>query len=362
MNCDFYADLLRKMVAVPSQSGNEAGVAGLISDALDSLGIRFSRLQNNIVAVNRCFDKSRPTLALDAHIDTVAPNNGYTRDPYDAGSDPDIIHGLGSNDDGGSVVSMMAAFKHFYDKSMPINIMLVLTAEEETSGPGGAAWLYSPEGPFAEGKDFAMPDWVIVGEPTGMQAATSERGLLVLDGLAEGISAHAARGGGENALYKALEDISILRSHEFGRISPKMGKVHLNVTQIQAGTAHNVIPDRCSFVVDIRPTEQYSCEEILDELQSVCKSRLSARNLSHRSSATCEGSPLLRTAEALGIHTFTSPTTSNWMVLSGDALKMGPGDSERSHRADEYLLRSELEGAVSTYIDFISTFYGNSLE
>ena len=145
MNCDFYADLLRKMVAVPSQSGNEAGVAGLIGDALDSLGIRFSRLQNNIVAVNRCFDKSRPTLALDAHIDTVAPNNGYTRDPYDAGSDPDIIYGLGSNDDGGSVVSMMAAFRHFYDKSMPINIMLVLTAEEETSGPGGAAWLYSPE-------------------------------------------------------------------------------------------------------------------------------------------------------------------------------------------------------------------------
>ncbi len=141
-----------------------------------------------------------------------------------------------------------------------------------------------------------------------------------------------------------------------------MGEVHLNVTQIEAGTAHNVIPDRCSFVVDIRPTEQYSCEEIVDELQAICKSKLTPRNLSHRSSATKEGSPLMKTAQELGISTFTSPTTSNWMVIGCDAMKMGPGDSERSHRADEYILRSEIEGAVSTYIDFIRTFYGNSLE
>lgn len=362
MNCDFYIDLLRKMVAIPSRSGDEAGVASLIGDALQSLGINYTRLRNNIVAVNSGFDRSKPTLALDAHIDTVAPNNGYTRDPYDAGADADIIYGLGSNDDGGSVVSMIAAFRHFYNESMPINLMLVLNAEEEISGPGGADWLYSPSGPFAEGKDFVMPDWVIVGEPTKMCAATSERGLLVLDGMAEGVSAHAARGGGENALYKALEDISTLRSHKFGRISPKMGEVHLNVTQIQAGTAHNVIPDRCSFVVDIRPTEQYSCEEILSELQAVCKSKLTARSLTHRSSATCDGSPLLKTADALGIPTFTSPTTSNWMIIGSDAIKMGPGDSERSHRADEYLLRSELEGAVETYINFIRTFYGNTLE
>ena len=362
MNCDFYVDLLRKMVAIPSQSGNEAEVATLIGDALHCLGISFARLRNNIVAANLAFDKSKPTLALDAHIDTVAPNNGYTRNPYDSGTDPDVIYGLGSNDDGGSVVSMIAAFKHFYDKIMPINIMLVLTAEEETSGPDGADWLYSPSGPFAKGGDFVMPSWVIVGEPTKMCAATSERGLLVLDGLAEGVSAHAARGGGENALYKALDDISALRAHKFGRISPKMGEVHLNVTQIQAGSAHNVIPDRCSFVVDIRPTEQYGCEEILDELQALCKSKLSAHNLSHKSSATRDDSPLMKTAEALGIPTFTSPTTSNWMVIGCDALKMGPGDSERSHRADEYLLRSELEGAVEKYIDFIGTLYGNTLE
>jgi len=362
MNCEFYIELLRKMVAISSQSGKEAEVSALISKALDELGIKHESLRGNIVAVNEGFDKTKPTLALDAHIDTVAPNNGYTRNPYDAGNDPDIIWGLGSNDDGGSVVSMIAAFKHFYKEDMPINLMLVLTVEEETSGPNGADWLYSPSGPFAAGKDYVMPSWVIVGEPTKMQAATSERGLLVLDGMAEGVSAHAARGGGDNALYKAIEDISALRAHKFGRISQKMGEVHLNVTQIAAGSAHNVIPDRCSFVVDIRPTEQYSCEEILEELQSICKSKLTARNLSHRSSATSEGSPLLKTVESLGIPSFTSPTTSNWMVIGCDALKMGPGDSERSHRADEYLLRSELEGAVSTYIDFISTLYGNSLE
>ena len=362
MNCDFYIDLLRKMVAIPSPSGKEDGVSAVISAALKDLGIKHEDLRGNVIAVNEVYDASKPTLALDAHIDTVAPNNGYTMDPYDSGTDPATVYGLGSNDDGGSVVSMIAAFRHFYKEQLPINLMLVLNVEEEVSGPNGAEWLYGSDGPFGKSKPYPMPNWVIVGEPTKMCAATSERGLLVLDGLAEGVSAHAARGGGDNALYKALEDISALRAYEFGRISPKMGKVHLNVTQIQAGTAHNVIPDRCSFVVDIRPTEQYTCEEIVDELQAICKSKLTPRNLSHRSSATIEGSPLIKTAEALGISTFTSPTTSNWMVIGCDAIKMGPGDSKRSHRADEYITRSEIEGAVQTYIDFIRTFYGNSLE
>ena len=362
MNCNYYMNLLRSMVAISSQSHEEAEVSALIGKALEELGIKHEILRGNIIAVNESYDASKPTLALDAHIDTVAPNNGYTRDPYDAGNDDQIVWGLGSNDNGGSVVSMIAAFKHFYKEQMPINLMLVLTVEEEVSGPHGAEWLYSGNGPFGEGKSYVMPSWVIVGEPTKMCAATSERGLLVLDGLAQGVSAHAARGGGDNALYKAIEDISALRAHKFGRISAKMGEVHLNVTQIEAGTAHNVIPDRCSFVVDIRPTEQYSCEEIVDELQAICKSKLTPRNLSHRSSATKEGSPLMKTAQELGISTFTSPTTSNWMVIGCDAVKMGPGDSERSHRADEYILRSEIEGAVSTYIDFIRTFYGNSLE
>ena len=357
-----YADILRVLVATPSVSLKEEAAAAFLGKALDGLGIKYSNLRGNIVAINKKSDPSKPTLALDAHIDTVPANEGYTRSPFDSGEDPGIIYGLGSNDDGGSVVAMIAAFKEFYEDDLPINLMLVLNREEEVSGPDGDRWLYGQDGPFGPGKEFPMPDWVIVGEPTGMKAATSERGLLVLDGLAEGISAHAASGEGENALLKALDDISALRSHRFTRISPTMGEVKLNVTQIESGNAHNVIPDKCSFVVDIRPTEQYSCEEILSELQGLCKSKLSARSLDHQSSATPEASPLLKAVKALGIETYSSPTTSNWTLLRQDAIKLGPGDSSRSHKADEFILVSEIEEAIDIYIRLIRTFYGNTLE
>ena len=193
----------------------------------------------------------------------------------------------------------------------------------------------------------------IVGEPTGMKAATSERGLLVIDATAHGISGHAARNEGKNALYIALEDIDKLRNYSFENVSSRMGKVNLNVTQINAGTAHNVIPDRCSFVVDIRPNEMYENEEILNQLQQICQSELKARNLSNRSSATREGSILLKTVEEAGIETFSSPTTSDWMRISCDAIKMGPGESSRSHRKDEFVFISEIKNAISTYINLI---------
>lgn len=364
------------MVRTPSLSFGEEAVAGEICKALERFGIDFRLQRGNIISVNRHFCPSKPTLALDAHIDTVPAAAGYTRDPFDPGMDDSIIRGLGSNDDGGSVVSMIAAFRHFYEMPLPINLMLVLTREEECSGPDGARWLYSPEGPFARPEktetsgqpaksftstapaSFPMPDWVIVGEPTGMRAATSERGLLVLDAQAHGVSAHAATGEGVNALYVAMDDIAKLRAHRFTRISPVMGKVRLSVTQIHAGSAHNVIPDLCSFVVDIRPTEQYSCEEILSELQALCSSELHARNLHNRSSATGSGSPLLAAALATGRETFSSPTTSDWMRLGCDAIKMGPGDSKRSHNADEYLEVSELAEAIDVYIRYIEAFCG----
>ena len=225
------------------------------------------------------------------------------------------------------------------------NLILVLTCEEERSGTGGMTGL-CPE--LAPKVDFA-----IVGEPTGMKAATSERGLLVIDATAHGVSGHAARNEGCNALYKALEDIEKLRNHCFSKVSPRMGKVNLNVTQINAGSAHNVIPDRCDFVIDIRPTEQYSNEEILAELQTICSSELKARNLANRSSATFEGSPLQKAAERLGIETFSSPTTSDWMRIGCDAVKMGPGDSARSHRKDEFVLVEEIRNGIETYIEFI---------
>jgi acetylornithine deacetylase len=241
---------------------------------------------------------------------------------------------------------MIAAYRFFCETlSTATNLTLVLTCEEERSGKGGMTGLW--------GKRLNRIDYAIVGEPTGMKAATSERGLLVIDATAHGISGHAARNEGKNALYIALEDIERLRKHEFAKVSPKMGKVNLNVTQISAGSAHNVIPDRCDFVIDIRPTEQYSNEEILHELQEICESELKPRNLANRSSATHEGSPLQRVAEKLGIETFSSATTSDWMRITCDAIKMGPGESTRSHRKDEFVYIDEIKNAIETYIEFI---------
>ena len=354
--------LLRRMVHIPSLSGEEGAVAACVGEALDAWGIPHELVQGNLLALNRRFDPHKPTLALDAHLDTVPVNNGYTRDPFDSGNDPEIIYGLGSNDDGGSVVSMIAAFRHFFDRQMPFNLMLILSREEEVSGPDGTRWLFAPDGLFAAGGRWPMPRRVIVGEPTGMRAATSERGLLVLDGEALGVSGHAARDEGVNALYIALDDIAALRAHRFTRHSPLMGDVRLTVTQIEAGRAHNVVPDRCRFVVDIRPTEQYTNPEILAELQALCRSTLTARNLANRSSATAPDSPLLRAAAQLGIETFSSPTTSDWMRIPCDALKMGPGDSARSHRPDEYILAREVAQGIDGYIAFIETLYGYSLE
>ncbi len=351
--------LLRRMVAIPSESGKEDAVADLILHTLRSWGLNCRREGRNVLALSRNFDASRPTLAMDAHIDTVPPAEGYTRDPYSPGDDPDMVCGLGSNDDGASVVSMAAAFRALEGEELPFNLMLVLNCEEETSGPSGSEFIYGQDGP----SEVSTVKWVIVGEPTGMRAAISERGLLVLDGVARGVSGHAARDEGVNALYIALDDIAALRSFEFDRISPSMGKVRLSVTMMDCGTAHNVIPERCSFVVDIRPTEQYGSEEILSLLQERCRSTLTARSFAHRSSATPAGSPLMRTVESLGIETFSSPTTSNWMLLSGrEAVKMGPGDSSRSHHADEYILCNEICDAVEKYITFVRNFYGNSVE
>ena len=246
------------------------------------------------------------------------------------------------------MVSFIAVFRYFSkhrDELGGKNLTLVLSCEEERSGEGGMRSLW--------GKRLSHITHAIIGEPTGMKVAISERGLLVIDAVAEGISGHAARNEGVNALYIALDDIQKLRSFSFDKVSPIMGKVHLNVTQINAGTAHNVIPDRCTFVVDIRPTEQYTNEEILSQLSSVCKSTLKARNLANRSSATYESSPLIEAARLCGIETFSSPTTSDWMRIRCDAVKMGPGDSARSHKKDEYVLCSEISSGIETYIEYI---------
>ena len=366
-------ELLKEMIAIPSPSFHEEDVCSHISNWLTQKGVEHERIGNNIIA-EHIVNPEEPTLMLCAHIDTVDPCEGYSFDPYKPENSPEgVIHGLGSNDDGASVVSMIAAYRYWRlgnfqnnpshaigagpspcgqggstvlkTTHTPINLTLVLTCEEERSGKGGMTGLWD--------KRLNRIDFAIVGEPTKMMAATSERGLLVIDATAHGVSGHAARNEGKNALYIAIEDIENLRKHEFCKVSPKMGKVNLNVTQIKAGSAHNVIPDRCDFVIDIRPTEQYTNEEILEELQKICKSELKPRNLANRSSATREGSPLQKTAEALGIETFSSATTSDWMRITCDAIKMGPGDSNRSHRKDEFVTELEIAEGIETYIKFI---------
>ena len=378
-------ELLKEMIAIPSPSFNEDEVCNHISGWMSGKGIAHQRIGNNIIAEN-ITDSSKPALMLCAHIDTVSPSEGYGFDPYKPDyevaartigaifgkefSEDEIVAGLGSNDDGASVVAMIAAYRYFLNISggagglqnnpspcgqrgstvfqatgttgnvKSPNMILMLTCEEERSGKDGMTGLWGTRFCSRDEKtEGCTPiDHAIVGEPTGMRVATSERGLLVIDAEAHGVSGHAARNEGKNALYIALEDIDRLRRHTFGRISPRMGKINLNVTQINAGTAHNVIPDSCSFVIDIRPTEQYTNEEILNELQEICESELKPRNLANRSSATYEDSPLQKAAEELDIETFSSPTTSDWMRIGCDAVKMGPGESSRSHRKDEFVL------------------------
>lgn len=358
-------DLLRKLVHAPTESFNEEAAAAWVGWWLDRNGLPYGKPQGNIVAAVAPPDPTRKTLALIAHLDTVPAAAGYTRNPYDPGNDPDIVWGLGANDDGGSVVALLAVLRHFYGKALPFNLLFLLVREEECSGPDGIRWLFGPDGPFSRDPGapdwLPTPDWAIIAEPTGLRAATSERGLLVLDGEAVGQSGHAARGDGINALYLAMDDITRLRGHRFTRISPEMGEVRLHVTQILSGTAHNVIPDRCRFVVDIRPNELYTPREILDELQAICQSHLQARNLLHRASATAVDSPLRKAVAALGIGTFSSPTSSDWMQIPCDAIKIGPGDSSRSHKADEFIRVREIEEAIDIYTRFIEN-YGNFVE
>jgi acetylornithine deacetylase len=337
--------LLRNLVKIPSRSGDEGARAAYLFGYLAERGVVVDFIEKNIIARQRHHDSSKLTLMLNSHIDTVKPASSYTFDPYFPLISDSHIYGLGSNDAGASVACMIQTFLHFYEKQLPFNLMLVLSCEEENSGPNGMRKVWAE---ISDSVDFA-----IIGEPTGMKAAIAERGLLVIDGEARGISGHAARDEGVNAIYIALDDITTLRNVDFDKISPTMGKVKLSVTQINAGMQHNVIPDKCTFVVDIRPTEMYTNSEIMDMLKPKVKSELKARSLTNKSSATPSDHLLMKCIRKLGIETYTSPTTSDWMRISCPAIKMGPGQSSRSHQADEFVLVEELEDGLTGYIAFI---------
>ena len=372
--------LLKEIIAIPSVTFEEDSVAGFLygwlgerADKLKegssecSSSFDLLRFKNNILAIPHSFTASKPTLMLNAHIDTVNAAESYTVDPYGALEKDGAIFGLGSNDDGGCVVSMIYTFLHFINASQikkkesanNINIVLLLSAEEERSGAGGISYAMDAirnnniQENCSSLPDGFKIDFAIVGEPTSLRAAVAERGLLVIDAVAHGVSGHAARNEGVNAIYKALTDIEILRNYNFEKVSPVMGNVKLTVTQINAGTAHNVVPDNCSYVVDIRPTEKYSNTEIMELLQKEVESRLKARNLKNRSSATPQEHILMKAVEICGIEKFVSPTTSDWMKLTIPAIKIGPGDSARSHKADEYIKIDERAAGIELYRNLI---------
>lgn len=348
--CEAACKLLSEMVAIPSESFHESKRADFLCAFLRNEGIDHTRYGNNIVARQPAADPGKPTLMLNAHIDTVAAAAGYSFDPVNPPADKDRILGLGSNDDGASVVCLLFTFIRALRErlDLPVNLMLALSCEEERSGENGMRMLRR----IVERE----ADFAIVGEPTEMKAAIAEKGLLVVDAVCEGVSAHCAHAAlGVNAIYKAVEAINALQSLEFSRISPSMGHTRLNVTQINAGTAHNVIPDSCSFVIDIRTTDSYTNEEVMKLLGDAApQCSLKARNMLNHASATPQGHPLLKTAEKLGVETYVSPTTSDWMRLSIPAVKMGPGDSNRSHKADEFVYRDEIAEGLKNYIEFIS--------
>lgn len=338
---------LRHLVEIPSCSREEDGTAAYLSRHLDARGISSRRVKNNVWAVNRYFDPEKPTLLLCSHHDTVRPASGYTRDPYRASLEQGRLYGLGSNDATGPLVALIETFASFYrEKDLRYNLVLAAVAEEECSGADGISALLPHLPPI---------DCALVGEPTGMRMAVAEKSLIVVDCTALGRSGHAAREEGENAIYKAIRDIEAIRSYRFARHSDTLGEVKMSVTMVQAGTQHNVVPDTCSFVVDIRTTDAYTNEEVMDILQGLIGSRAVPRSLRRRASSIPMDHPLVKAGLRLGLEAFGSPTLSDQALLSCPSLKIGPGLSERSHTADEYIEVEELRQGLRIYRALLET-------
>lgn len=335
-------ELLQRLIATPSFSKEENDTAELLESFLQENSIAVQQLENNVWAQNLHFDPAKPTILLHSHHDTVRPNRGYTRDPFAADILEGKLFGLGSNDAGGALVSLLATFLYFFEKTdLPFNLIFAATAEEEISGKNGVELLLPQLG---------IIDCAIVGEPTQMQMAVAEKGLIVLDCTAHGKAGHAAREEGENAIYKAMKDIDWLANYQFPKVSDLLGPVKMSVTVIQAGSQHNVVPDECRFTVDVRVNECYTLEEVLETIRSHVQSDVQPRSLRIRSSLIPAGHPLVRSGQALGRTTYGSPTTSDKALMPFPALKMGPGDSARSHTADEFIYLHEIEEGIPLYI------------
>lgn len=337
-------ELLKKMISIPSQSRNEEKVADMLFKHLESLGLEPNRLGNNVYCIAPGYDASRPTLLLDAHIDTVKPVSAWTRDPFTPTEEEGKIYGLGSNDDGASVVSLLQVFCMLRTTEQSYNLIYSASSEEEVSGKTGFEMLLGVLPPVSV---------ALVGEPTEMQPAIAEKGLMVLDVTAYGKSGHAARNEGDNALYKVLDDIQWIRDFRFPEVSPMLGPVKMSVTMIQAGTQHNVVPDKCTFVVDIRSNELYSNQQLFEIISANTSCEVKARSFRLNSSRIDIDHPLVQRALALGREAFGSPTLSNQALMPFPSLKMGPGCSVRSHTANEFILITEIEEAIDLYVKLL---------
>ncbi|HEU4471141.1 MAG TPA: M20 family metallo-hydrolase [Flavisolibacter sp.] len=339
--------LLKALIARPSFSKEEDETASLIAGFLTERNIDCRRHLNNIWALNRFFDAAKPTILLNSHHDTVRPNKGYTLDPFLPLEKDGRLFGLGSNDAGGCLVSLIAAFLHFYNRQdLPFNLVLAATAEEEISGRNGVEALLPVLPPI---------DFAIVGEPTLMQMAVAERGLMVLDCIVQGKAGHAARNEGENAIYKAMMDIEWLYVYRFEKVSSLLGPVKLTVTSIETeNKAHNIVPSECRFVVDVRLNELYTPEEVIATIRAGIQSKAEPRSTRLRATAIELDHPLVKAGLSLGRGYYGSPTTSDKALMPFPSLKIGPGDSARSHTADEFIHLSEIAEGIELYIALLN--------
>jgi acetylornithine deacetylase len=339
-------ELLKQLIATPSISKEENETADIISTFLHSGSIPHKRISNNIYAFNKYYDASKLTVLLNSHHDTVKPNKGYTLNPFSPIEKDGKLFGLGSNDAGGCLVALIAVFMHYYEaKNLSHNLVLAASAEEEISGLNGIEMLL----PYLGKIDFG-----IVGEPTLMQMAVAERGLMVLDCTAQGVAGHAARNEGENALYKALDDINKLRAYRFEKVSDLLGETKLTVTVIETeNKQHNVVPPQCRFVIDARVNELYTFEEVVSIIQSTIESECKARSTRLRSTSIALDHPLVKAGIELGLTYYGSPTTSDKALMPFTTLKIGPGDSARSHTADEFIYLNEINSGIDLYIKLL---------
>ena len=339
--------LLKQLIATQSFSREENLTGDVLEEFFRERSIPFLRKINNLWARNKHFNKDLPTVLLNSHHDTVKPNPSWTLNPFEPLVKDGKLFGLGSNDAGGCLVSLLATFYYFYNRSdLKFNVLFVASAEEEISGKNGLELLLKEN-------DLPEISFAIVGEPTEMHLAIAEKGLMVVDCTAHGVAGHAAREEGENAIYKAIKDINWIQHYEFPKVSPVLGKMKMSVTMINAGKQHNVVPDSCNFTIDCRVTEQYTLEETLATIQQNIESQVDARSIRLKPSSIPMEHPIVQAGIEIGRNTYGSPTTSDQAVLDCQSLKMGPGHSGRSHTADEFIYLSEIEEGIDLYIKML---------